>query len=39
MAEADAIRMQLDSRVKELERAVSTRDQEIQRLTLLYKGG
>jgi len=39
MAEADAIRMQLDSRVKELERAVSTREQEIQRLTLLYKGG
>jgi hypothetical protein len=39
MAEADAIRLNLDSCMKELERAVSTRDQEIQRLTLLYKGG
>lgn len=32
-------RMDLDMRFKEMERAVSLREQEIQRLSLLYKGG
>ena len=32
-------RQELEARVKDLEKAIVTRDQEIQRLSLLYKGG
>ncbi len=39
MALQEGQRQELEARVKDLEKAIVTRDQEIQRLSLLYKGG
>jgi cell division protein FtsB len=37
--EAERMRSAMEARIKELSSAVMSRDQEIQRLTMLYKGG
>lgn len=39
LADADAKRIDMEKKLREMDKALQARDQEIQRLALLYKGG